>query len=95
MKLTDEARAAIRALVDARSRELVRCPWNPFPADSPWGLQIDQGYRRDLAGDRRQIGRRMFRPVYTDLTDEELEAAGDECREHFATSTLVSSSAEL
>ncbi|WP_342152288.1 hypothetical protein [Methylorubrum sp. SB2] len=44
MDLTEFARFYAQSV-----KRLVRCPWNPFPAWSPWGQQIDQAYGDDLA----------------------------------------------
>jgi hypothetical protein len=29
-----------------------RCPWNPFPRNSPWGQRVDELYRQDRSRDR-------------------------------------------
>lgn len=37
----------VKALFPSRPQS--RCPWNPFPARSPWGRKLDEMYRLDQA----------------------------------------------
>jgi len=50
MKLTSYNHDILRAYANAILMSPHRCPWNPFPANSPWGKRIDEHYRRDIAG---------------------------------------------
>jgi hypothetical protein len=56
MKLTEPTRQYMAAYgAHLASDEYVPpCPWNPFPASSPWGLEIDKRYRESVLRKRRR-----------------------------------------
>ncbi|NNM75008.1 hypothetical protein [Enterovirga aerilata] len=50
LRLADIRPEHLKAMAEGIRKRARHCPWNPFPADSPWGRKIEEAYARQQAG---------------------------------------------